>query len=113
MRESRYVGLPIDPSKPGRNWGDEGPIPMSTRASTAMYEVTRILRDIENGDPNAAEQLPPLVYDEPRKLAAQKFAHQKAYLRPGPAPSASRLTLAPGCTPSSLPGRAPLECRSF
>src|SRR5207244_3883255 len=42
-----------------------------------MNEVTRILSAIEQGDPNAAEQLLPLVYDELRKLAAQKLAQEK------------------------------------
>jgi RNA polymerase sigma factor (TIGR02999 family) len=41
-----------------------------------MSEVTRILSAIEHGDSNAAEQLLPLVYDELRKLAAQKLAHE-------------------------------------
>ena len=39
-----------------------------------MSEVTRILSDIEQGDPSAADQLLPLVYDELRKLAASKLA---------------------------------------
>src|ERR1700686_5430588 len=43
----------------------------------AMSEVTQILSAIEQGDPHAAEQLLPLVYDELRKLAAQKLAHEK------------------------------------
>jgi hypothetical protein len=42
-----------------------------------MSEVTRILSAIEQGEPHAAEQLLPLVYDELRKLAAQKLAHEK------------------------------------
>jgi RNA polymerase sigma factor (TIGR02999 family) len=42
-----------------------------------MNEVTRILSGIEAGDPYAAEQLLPLVYDELRKLAAQKLAQEK------------------------------------
>jgi RNA polymerase sigma factor (TIGR02999 family) len=42
-----------------------------------MSEVTRILSVIEQGDPWAAEQLLPLVYDELRKLAAQKLAREK------------------------------------
>jgi RNA polymerase sigma factor (TIGR02999 family) len=42
-----------------------------------MSEVTRILSAIERGDPHAAEQLLPLVYDELRKLAAQKLAQEK------------------------------------
>jgi RNA polymerase sigma factor (TIGR02999 family) len=42
-----------------------------------MTEVTRILSAIEQGDPHAAEQLLPLVYDELRKLAAAKLAQEK------------------------------------
>src|SRR6516164_9030219 len=42
-----------------------------------MTEVTRILTAIEGGDPSAAAQLLPLVYDELRKLAARKLAHEK------------------------------------
>ena len=43
----------------------------------AMSDVTRILSQIESGDPAAAEQLLPLVYDELRKLAAAKLAYEK------------------------------------
>jgi len=42
-----------------------------------MSEVTRILSAIEQGDPSAAEQLLPLVYDELRKLGAQKLAQER------------------------------------
>jgi RNA polymerase sigma factor (TIGR02999 family) len=42
-----------------------------------MSEVTRILSAIERADPHAADQLLPLVYDELRKLAAQKLAQEK------------------------------------
>lgn len=42
-----------------------------------MSEVARILNAIEQGDPRAAEQLLPLVYDELRQLAAQKLAQEK------------------------------------
>jgi len=42
-----------------------------------MSEVTRILGAIEGGDPSAAEQLLPLVYEELRQLAAQKLAQEK------------------------------------
>src|SRR5262245_1553761 len=42
-----------------------------------MADVTHILSAIERGDPNAAEQLLPLVYDEQRKLAAQRLAQEK------------------------------------
>jgi RNA polymerase sigma factor (TIGR02999 family) len=43
-----------------------------------MSDVTGILSAIEQGDPNAAAQLLPLVYDELRKLAAQRLAQEKA-----------------------------------
>jgi RNA polymerase sigma factor (TIGR02999 family) len=42
-----------------------------------MNEVTRILSALEQGDPHAAEQLLPLVYQELRQLAAQKLAQEK------------------------------------
>src|ERR671924_161002 len=42
-----------------------------------MTDVTRILSAIEQGDPHAAEQLLPLVYDELRRLASQKLAQEK------------------------------------
>jgi RNA polymerase sigma factor (TIGR02999 family) len=64
-----------------------------------MSDVTQILSAIEQGDPHAAEQLLPLVYDELRKLAAAKLAHEapgqtlqatalvhEAYLRLVPSP---------------------------
>src|SRR5437870_8298241 len=42
-----------------------------------MSAVTRILSALEEGDPHAAEQLLPLVYDELRRLAAQKMAQEQ------------------------------------
>ena len=42
-----------------------------------MNDVTRVLAAVERGDPHAAEQLLPLVYDELRKLAAQRLAGEK------------------------------------
>ena len=48
-----------------------------TRRTSAMNDVTRILSAIEQGDPQAAEQLLPLVYDELRKLAARRLAQEK------------------------------------
>src|SRR5262245_5705742 len=42
-----------------------------------MSEVTRILSAIEQGDPSAAEQLLPLIYDDLRRLAAQKLAQER------------------------------------
>src|SRR5437588_6378333 len=42
-----------------------------------MSEVTRILNAIDAGDPHATAQLLPLVYDELRRLAAQRLAQEK------------------------------------
>jgi RNA polymerase sigma factor (TIGR02999 family) len=42
-----------------------------------MHEVTRILNALDEGDPHAAEQLLPLVYQELRSLAAQRLAEEK------------------------------------
>lgn len=42
-----------------------------------MSKVTRILRAVEHGDPEAAQELLPLVYEELRRLAAEKMAHEK------------------------------------
>jgi RNA polymerase sigma factor (TIGR02999 family) len=42
-----------------------------------MSNVTQILNALEQGDAGAAEKLLPLVYDELRRLAAQKLAHEK------------------------------------
>jgi RNA polymerase sigma factor (TIGR02999 family) len=43
-----------------------------------LSELTQILHSLESGDPHAAEKLLPLVYDELRKLAADKLAHERA-----------------------------------
>jgi RNA polymerase sigma factor (TIGR02999 family) len=45
-------------------------------ATSAASDVTRILQSIDNGDSNAANELLPLVYDELRKLAAARIAHE-------------------------------------
>jgi RNA polymerase sigma factor (TIGR02999 family) len=66
-----------------------------------MADFTQILKEIESGNPNAAGQLLPLVYDELRRLAAQKLAHEK----PGQTLDATalvheaylRLVASPGC----------------
>jgi ECF sigma factor len=50
--------------------------------SKPMSEVTQIHSAIEQGNPQAAEQLLPLVYDEVRRLAAEELiAHVKCYLK--------------------------------
>ena len=43
-----------------------------------MSDVTQILSRIEQGDPTAAEHLLPLIYDELRKLASARMAHENA-----------------------------------
>jgi RNA polymerase sigma factor (TIGR02999 family) len=45
--------------------------------ATFMTDVTQILSRIESGDPRAAEQLLPLVYNELRRLAAHRIAQEK------------------------------------
>ena len=47
-----------------------------TSQAAFMTDVTQVLSEIEHGDPSAAERLLPLVYDELRKLAAAKLAHE-------------------------------------
>src|SRR5206468_9084150 len=47
-----------------------------TGVASSMNEVTRVLSAIEQGDPQAAEQLLPLVYEELRRLAAQRLAKE-------------------------------------
>ena len=53
------------------------PIDRTTSSVRAMSDVTRILCAIEQGDPHAAEQLLPLVYDELRRLAALRMAREQ------------------------------------
>src|SRR5262245_58805452 len=47
------------------------------KAASSMSDVTQILSRIEAGDPSATEHLLPLVYDELRRLAAHRLAHEK------------------------------------
>src|SRR4051794_17205566 len=51
--------------------------PVRPEATVATDDVTQILSAIERGDPQAAEQLLPMVYGELRKLAAQRLAQEK------------------------------------
>lgn len=53
---------------------------MEPGSVTAVHEATLILRRIEQGDPHAAAELLPLVYDGLRKLAAAKMAREPAGL---------------------------------
>src|SRR4051794_16319722 len=52
-------------------------IPLPTNLQHAMNEVTRLLSQIEGGEPQAAEQLLPLVYQELRRLAARRLARER------------------------------------
>ena len=51
-------------------------VSVRSRLGTAMTDVTRILNAIGQGDPKAADELLPLVYEELRLLAAQKLSHE-------------------------------------
>ena len=52
-------------------------MPSAESMLNPMSDVTHILAAVERGDPQAAEQLLPLVYEELRKLAAQRLANEK------------------------------------
>ena len=54
-----------------------------------MNDVTQYLSAIEAGDPQAAEKLLPLVYDELRRLAAQRLAQEKPGQTTGPTAATS------------------------
>jgi RNA polymerase sigma factor (TIGR02999 family) len=74
-----------------------------------MSEVTQILSAIEQGDPAAAEQLLPLVYDELRKLAASKLAQEK----PGQTLDATALVHEAYLRLVASGGRQPPEVQGF
>jgi hypothetical protein len=61
--------------------GDEpdriNPVGVGAACGPQTHDVTMILSRIEQGEPQAAEQLLPLVYEELRKLAAAKLAQEK------------------------------------
>lgn len=67
--------LPLLPNRYGTAtspvvFGGRRPRPSRTPSLSPMSEVTRILAAMEQGERRAAEELPPLVYQEPRNLAA-------------------------------------------
>jgi RNA polymerase sigma factor (TIGR02999 family) len=68
-----------------------------------MTDVTRILSALEQGDPHAAEQLLPLVYDELRKLAAARMAEERAdhTLQPTALVHEAYLRLVEGAAPNA------------
>jgi RNA polymerase sigma factor (TIGR02999 family) len=72
-----------------------------------MNDVTRILSAIEQGDPSAAGQLLPLVYDQLRRLAAVRLANEKAgqTLQPTALVHEAYLRMVGGDTPQCFNGR--------
>jgi len=70
-----------------------------------MHEVTRILSDIHRGDPQASEQLLPLVYDQLRRLAAEKLAHEKPGQTLQPTALVHEAYLRLVATPNGKPGQ--------
>src|SRR5262249_35044861 len=68
---AKEPGASVGPAQPG-------PIDPGPPGVPLMSDVTRILSAVAQGDPHAASQLLPLVYDELRRLAAQKLAHEQA-----------------------------------
>lgn len=72
-----------------------------------MSDVTRILSEIEQGDPKAAEQLLPLVYDQLRQLAAARLANEKPghTLQPTALVHEAYLRMIGGVTPQGWNGR--------
>jgi RNA polymerase sigma factor (TIGR02999 family) len=73
-----------------------------------MSDVTRILEAAQQGDPKAAEELLPLVYEELRRLAAHKMAHEAAghTLQPTALVHEAWLRLVGSDTPSQFQNRA-------
>jgi RNA polymerase sigma factor (TIGR02999 family) len=72
-----------------------------------MTNVSQILSAVEQGDPRAAEQLLPLVYDELRELAAARLADEKSAqtLQPTALVHEAYLRLVGGCAPRDWNGR--------
>jgi RNA polymerase sigma factor (TIGR02999 family) len=67
----------VNDNKPQDRAGDEPDRTLPAAPARTSGDVTLILSRIEQGEPQAAEQLLPLVYDELRKLAAAKMAQEK------------------------------------
>ena len=65
------------PCAPSCNSATEARALRSGAGALTMDAITQVLNTIEQGDPHAAEQLLPLVYDELRQLAAAKLAQEK------------------------------------
>ena len=74
VRRTRKAKVP-DPTQGARRGHSDGAFSLLV---LPMSDVTHILSAIEDGDPHAAEQLLPLVYEELRRLAAQRLAQEKS-----------------------------------
>jgi RNA polymerase sigma factor (TIGR02999 family) len=75
-QQARRIGRATVPGPAPGGLGEVGPQRLSPLRCRRMSDVTRILSAIEQGDPLASEELLPLVYDELRRLAAQKMAQE-------------------------------------
>jgi len=64
-----------------------------------MDDVTSILAAIERGDPRAAEQLLPLVYDQLRELATRRLAKEKPRQTLQPTALVHEAKIPPPCKP--------------
>ena len=83
-----------------------------------MSDVTRVLSRIDQGDPHAAEQLLSLVYDELRKLAAQKPEstplRRRLFLSSRPTPQRAESSWAPtSCTCPASEGATESPCHLY
>src|SRR4051794_10198698 len=80
MRVICAGGRPSGAEKQPRKAGDRGEVSSTGAQQSANYrevnDVTQILHEAEQGDAAAAEKLLPMVYNELRKLAAQRMAHE-------------------------------------
>jgi RNA polymerase sigma factor (TIGR02999 family) len=72
----RSAGLSSQFGSAGKGFSRNWPVTSAAVILDHMTEVTRILSAVEKGDSHAASELLPLVYDELRKLAAQKLAQE-------------------------------------
>ena len=73
LRRERRGTIPVFPEGTGAHF----PLRFACRKVLMMNDVTRILDAIGQGDAGAAAQLLPLVYDELRRLAAERMAQEK------------------------------------
>ena len=72
-----HLALEVEVARFGRRTKPIGVRGAATPPTEAMNDLTRVLERIQQGDAKAADQLLPLVYEELRKLAAAKIAHEQ------------------------------------